>query len=96
MRSLNNEDLEVIVSDTGIGIKNEELETFFQPFRQIDMSSTKKHEGTGLGLYLCKKMHELLHGDISVESQFDTGSEFKSTLPFTNNKMIKNEKDSRR
>ena len=45
------------------------------------MSSTKRHEGTGLGLYLCKKLLELLHGDISVTSHFGEGSEFKFIIP---------------
>ena len=78
---LNNNDLEFIVSDSGIGIKKEEIEKLFQPFQQIDMSSTKRHEGTGLGLYLCKKLLHLLHGEISVTSQFGKGSEFKFNIP---------------
>jgi len=81
VKSLNNTNLEVIVSDSGIGIKKEDIEKLFKPFQQIDMSSTKKHEGTGLGLYLCKKLLNLLHGDISVKSQFGKGSEFKFTIP---------------
>ncbi len=51
------------------------------PFQQVDMSSTKEHEGTGLGLYLCKKLLDLLHGKISVISQFGKGSEFKFIIP---------------
>jgi len=77
----NNKDIEVIVSDSGIGIKKEDMEKLFQPFQQIDMSSTKSHEGTGLGLYLSKKMLELLHGDISFKSQFGKGSVFKFIIP---------------
>ncbi len=52
-----------------------------KPFQQIDMSSTKEHEGTGLGLYLCRKLLDLLHGDITVKSEYGKGSEFKFTLP---------------
>lgn len=78
---LDNKDLEVIVSDSGIGIKKEDMEKLFQPFRQIDMSSSKSHEGTGLGLYLSKKIIDLLHGDISVTSQIGKGSEFKFIFP---------------
>jgi len=81
VKLLNNNDLEVIVSDSGMGIKKEDMDILFQPFQQIDMSSTKKHEGTGLGLYLCKKILDLLHGDISVKSQFGKGSEFKFIIP---------------
>ena len=78
---LNNNDMEFIVSDSGKGIKKEDMEKLFQPFQQIDMSSTKEHEGTGLGLYLCKKILDFLHGEISVISQFGKGSEFKFIIP---------------
>ncbi len=81
VKTLNNKNLEVIVSDSGMGIKKEEIEKLFQPFQQIDMSITKEHEGTGLGLYLCKKLLDLLHGKISVISQFGKGSEFKFIIP---------------
>ena len=81
VKLLNNKDLEVTVSDSGIGIKKEDIEKLFQPFQQIDMSSSKSHEGTGLGLYLCKKILDLLHGEISVTSQFGKGSEFKFIIP---------------
>jgi len=81
VKLLNNKDLEVIVKDNGIGIKKEDMEILFQPFQQIDMSSTKSHEGTGLGLYLSKKILELLHSEISVKSQFGKGSEFKLIIP---------------
>jgi len=81
VKTINNNDLEFIVSDSGIGIKKEDMEKLFQPFQQIDMSSTKRHKGTGLGLYLCKKLIDLLHGEISVTSQFGKGSEFKFIIP---------------
>jgi signal transduction histidine kinase len=69
------------VSDRGIGIREEDLEKLFSPFRQIDMSSTKQYEGTGLGLYLCKKILVLLGGAISVKSEFGSGSTFTFVLP---------------
>jgi len=47
----------------------------------VDMSLTKKYEGTGLGLYLCKKLSGLLGGTISVQSRFGKGSEFTVLLP---------------
>ncbi len=78
---VNKTGLQVTITDSGIGIKEEDIEILFQPFQQIDMSSTKKHEGTGLGLYLCKKILDLLSGDISVKSQFGKGSIFKILLP---------------
>ena len=69
------------VSDTGIGIKPDELALLFQPFSQIDGGLQKRHEGTGLGLYLSKRMAQLLGGDLAVESEHDKGSTFTLTLP---------------
>ena len=73
--------LNVMVIDTGIGIKEEDLRKLFSPFQQIDASLTKSIEGTGLGLYLCKKMVKLLGGTISAESQYRQGSRFSFSLP---------------
>jgi PAS domain S-box-containing protein len=78
---LNESSLEVTVSDSGSGIREEDMEKLFQPFQQIDMSSTKKHEGTGLGLYLCKKLMSYLQGTISAKSRHGEGSAFAFTLP---------------
>ncbi len=73
--------VEMSVSDTGIGIKEEDMYKLFEPFQQIDTSLTKKHEGTGLGLYLSRKLADLLRGKISAESQYGQGSQFMFTLP---------------
>lgn len=73
--------LEISVSDTGIGIKKEDMNKLFKTFQQIDMSSTKRHEGTGLGLYLSRKLAALLGGDISAESEVGKGSRFTFTIP---------------
>jgi len=78
---VNKTDLQISVADSGIGIKEADIEKLFQPFQQIDMSSTKEHQGTGLGLYLSKKILDLLSGDISVKSQFGKGSIFKILIP---------------
>jgi len=75
------DNLEVRVIDTGAGIKEEDIDKLFQPFQQIDVSLTKKHEGTGLGLYLAKKLADLLGGDISAESEYGKGSEFTFIVP---------------
>ncbi|MBW2038544.1 MAG: PAS domain S-box protein [Deltaproteobacteria bacterium] len=80
-RVLRDENLEMRVTDTGIGIKKEGVNRLFEPFQQIDMSLTKKYEGTGLGLYLCKKLLALLGGEISAKSEYDRGSEFTFTIP---------------
>jgi len=71
----------VSVTDQGIGIRREDLDLLFNPFQQVDMSSTKKYEGTGLGLFLCRKILTMLHGTIGVRSEHGVGSVFSFTLP---------------
>jgi len=74
--------VEIAVSDTGIGIKTEDLPKLFQPFTQLDASLTRKHQGTGLGLALTKKLVELHGGTIQAESGgLGQGSTFTVTLP---------------
>jgi signal transduction histidine kinase len=71
------------VSDTGIGIKPEDLATLFQPFRQVDNSLTRAQEGTGLGLAICRRLAELMRGELSAESEWGRGSAFTLTIPVT-------------
>ena len=73
--------IEISVSDTGIGIKNEDLNRLFQPFSQLESAYSKKYEGTGLGLALTKKLVELHGGRIWVESEFGKGSKFSFVIP---------------
>jgi signal transduction histidine kinase len=68
-------------TDTGTGIRQEDMKKLFSPFQQIDSSLTKVYEGTGLGLYLSKKLAALLGGDIRVTSTYGEGSEFTVLLP---------------
>ena len=79
--SLRDGEVTVRVTDTGIGVKGEDLDRLFKPFRQIDSGITRKYEGTGLGLSICKKLVELLGGKIWVESEWGKGSTFSFTLP---------------
>lgn len=71
------------VTDTGIGIKRDDLAILFQPFRQIDTGLSRQHEGTGLGLAICRRLVDLLGGTIAVDSTWQQGSEFTVVLPLT-------------
>ena len=71
----------MVVSDTGIGIQRKDLPALFQPFRQIDAGTTRKHEGSGLGLSICKKLMDIIGGTIEVESQWGKGSRFTVRIP---------------
>ncbi len=69
------------VKDTGIGIAASDLAHIFDEFRQVDGSTTRKHEGTGLGLTICQRLAILLGGEIAVESVKGEGSTFLLSLP---------------
>jgi PAS domain S-box-containing protein len=68
--------LEFVVSDTGIGIKKDDMENIFAEYRQLDTDANRKIEGTGLGLSICKKLVCLMEGTINVESEYGRGSVF--------------------
>ncbi len=78
---VNGGQLVISVSDTGMGIKPEDISRLFQPFRQLDTGLTRQYEGTGLGLSICKRLVELMGGNITVESEWGKGSAFQFTLP---------------
>lgn len=69
------------VVDTGMGIPDEEIETMFEPFTQIDESTTRKHGGTGLGLAICKHFSEMMGGYIKVDSAIGEGTTVSVYLP---------------
>lgn len=75
------EAVEIIVSDTGIGIQKDKLELIFQRFRQVDSSLTKEQEGSGIGLSLVKSLVDMHGGTISAESEYGKGSKFIVQLP---------------
>jgi len=76
-----NGDVCFIVRDTGIGIANRDLERLFKPFAQLDTGLTRRHGGTGLGLYISRGLAELLGGRIEVDSEPGKGSAFTLVLP---------------
>ena len=81
--------IEFIVSDTGIGIAAEKLDTIFEPFVQSSSNTTRKYGGTGLGLSIVKRLVNTMDGTIAVKSQLSKGTTFTFDLPL--NKTTANE-----
>ena len=79
---LQNEELKFVVSDTGIGISELDLDKIFDEFNQVENPYVKTQEGTGLGLSLVKNLVELMNGKIKVSSTLNQGTSFYVTLPF--------------
>ena len=75
------ENLEIRVQDTGIGINEKFLPYIFEPFRQEHMGDDRPYEGVGLGLTITKRLVDLMHGDVRVESRQTEGSCFIITFP---------------
>jgi signal transduction histidine kinase len=80
-RKLEDGGLHLVVQDTGIGIKTEDLDAIFDDFRQIDQTHTKEYGGTGLGLSITRKLVRLLGGTIAVASTYGQGTTFTVRLP---------------
>ncbi len=74
--------LHFLVQDTGIGVPPDRQEELFQPFVQVDSSTSRHYGGTGLGLAICKKLTEKMGGEIWLESELGKGSRFHLCLPF--------------
>ena len=85
--------LAISIQDTGIGIPPDKLDDIFDKFAQADSSTTRQHEGTGLGLTIAKQLVELMGGDITAQSKLGSGAEFivKLSLPLADvqeNKLV--------
>ena len=83
--SVNNEQagnlLQIVVSDTGIGIPRQQINHIFEEFKQVESDANRAYEGTGLGLSLVKKLVTLMQGKIEVESKKNQGTTFKISIP---------------
>ena len=86
MRPLSNNRFELSVSDTGVGIAEDDRQLIFEKFRQGkvvtgDNGPTREYSGTGLGLSIVRELCNLLGGDVYLESEVGRGSVFKVILP---------------
>jgi len=87
---IKNNFIEFYVEDTGIGIKQENLNLVFKRFHQIDREKFKKQEGSGLGLTICKAIVELLGGKLWIESKYKIGTTVYFTIPIEKNIPMEN------
>lgn len=74
--------IDLSIRDSGIGISEEAITRIFAPFTQAESSTTRQYGGTGLGLSICKRICEVMGGEIKVESQLGEGSTFTMRIPF--------------
>lgn len=76
-------DLQIIISDSGVGIPKDKMDTIYESFMQESISNTRKFGGLGLGLSIVKKLVDLHHGQIEMESKIGRGTKCTLVLPFT-------------
>ena len=86
-------ELEICFKDQGIGIPADKVDLIFEPFKQAEVSTTRKYGGTGLGLSICRKLIELMGGEIQVKSEVGKGSEFSVRLKLKEAHIEKREKN---
>ena len=78
-------EVRIVVSDTGIGIKEEDMNKLFVAFSQMEDTATKRYEGTGLGLNITRNLLDILNGKITVSSKYGEGTTFTVLLPLKHN-----------
>ena len=78
---VNAKQFRIEVEDTGIGIREEDIDKLFMAFQQLDASMAKKYQGTGIGLALVRRIVENQGGEVGVKSTFGKGSIFFAILP---------------
>ncbi|PEN13747.1 hypothetical protein CRI94_06645 [Longibacter salinarum] len=88
------EQIQIAVRDTGIGISNDFQPYLFEDFRQESDGLTREHEGSGLGLAITKQLVEAMGGSISVETEHGTGSTFTISFPITKNHSLEDAPDT--
>jgi CheY-like chemotaxis protein len=81
VQKLNDENVSILVTDSGIGISEEALGRIFEEFQQADTSTTREYGGTGLGLAISRNLARLLGGDLTATSELGKGSTFALTIP---------------
>ncbi len=91
-KSIHQSQLEITVSDTGIGIHSEQLDRIFEAFEQADGSTARIYGGTGLGLAVTQQLIHLHDGQMRVKSQLGVGSQFTFTLPIDSHLSMFSEK----
>ncbi len=86
----------ISVSDTGIGIKEEDIPYIFDDYKQVDGSLVRKTGGTGLGLALVKRFTHLLGGKVEVESKYEVGTTFTLILPLNSKGLIVSQEEKKK
>lgn len=81
-RSINRRVIEFEIADTGIGIPRDQIETMFQPFRQLDGSPRREFSGLGLGLTVARRLTDFLGGAVEIRSQPDLGTHVLLSIPY--------------